>query len=62
MQFCLIVNDLHRMFVEKSKSLNMQQYQNHRFFSHIFDIRQRDFIQIRIIFIFHRKNSINQNE
>ena len=60
-RFCLIVNDLYRMFVEKSKFLNLQQHQNYRFFSHIFDIRQRNLIQIRIIFIFHRRNSINQN-
>ena len=60
-QFCLTVNDLHRMFAEKSKPLNLQQHQNHRSSSHILSIRQRDLIQTRIISTSHRKNSTNQN-
>ena len=60
-QFCLTVDDLHRMFAEKSKPLDLQQHQNLRSSLHIFDIRQRDFIQIRITFTSHRRNSINQN-
>ena len=33
----LIVNDLHRMFLEKSKSIDLQQHQMRSFFSRNFD-------------------------
>ena len=51
-KFYLTVDDLFRMFVEKSKSIDLQQHQNYQFFSRIFDISKRDFMQMRIIFYF----------
>ena len=36
-EFHLIVNDLHRMFFEKSKSMNLQQHQLRSFFLRNFD-------------------------
>ena len=48
----LTIDDLFRMFVEKSKSINLQQHQKHQFFSRIFDISKRNFTQMRIIFYF----------
>ena len=36
-EFHLIVNNLHRMFFEKSKSINLQQHQMRSFFSRSFD-------------------------
>ena len=41
-KFYLIVNDLSRMFVEKSKSFDLQQHQNRCRFSQNFDFRQFD--------------------
>ena len=38
----LIVNDLSRMFVEKFRSFDLQQHQNHCRFSQNFDFRQLD--------------------
>ena len=37
-----IVNDLRRMFHEKSKSFDLRQHHNRRFFSQSFDLRQFD--------------------
>ena len=51
-KFYLTIDDLFRMFVEKSKSINLQQHQNHQFFSRIFDISKRNFMQTRIIVYF----------
>ena len=50
--FYLTINDLFRMFVEKSKSIDLRQHENHQFFSRIFDISKRNFMQMRIIFYF----------
>ena len=41
-KFYLIVNDLNRMFVENSKSFDLRQHHNRRFFSQNFDFRQLD--------------------
>ena len=51
-KFYLTINDLFRIFVEKFKSINLRQHQNHQFFSRIFDISKRNFMQMRIIFYF----------
>ena len=48
----LTMNDLFRRFVEKFKSISLQQHQKHQFFSRIFDISKRDFMQARIIVYF----------
>ena len=42
-KFYLIVNDLHRMFDEKSKSCDLKQHHNRHFFSQNSDIRQFHF-------------------
>ena len=51
-KFYLTINDLFRMFVEKFKSIDLQQHQNHQFSQRIFDISKRDFMQMRIISYF----------
>ena len=48
----LTIDDLFRMFVEKSKSIDLQQHQKHQFSSRIFDTSKRDLMQMRIIFYF----------
>ena len=42
-KFYLIVNDLSRMFAEKSRSFDLQQHHNRRFSSQNFDVRQHRF-------------------
>ena len=39
-EFYFILNDLNRMFYEKSKSFDLRQHHNRRFFSQNFDFRQ----------------------
>ena len=49
-EFYFIVNDLSRMFHEKSKSFNLRQHHNRCFFSQSFDIRQFHFSSSSIKF------------
>ena len=64
----LTIDDLIRMFVEKSKSVDLSQHQNHRSFSRSFDVRQSwssSTYQSRIIAYFlsavNQKTSITQS-
>ena len=56
-KFYLIVNDLFRMFVEKSNSFDLQRHQMRSFFSRDFDkcnfANKCDFVQNRITSYFH---------
>ena len=56
-KFYFIVNDLIRMFVEKSNSFDLQRHQMRSFFSRDFDkcslANKYDFIQSRITSYFH---------
>ena len=47
-KFYLTMNDLFRMFVEKFKSIDLQQHQKHQFSLRNFDISKRDLMQMRI--------------
>ena len=68
-KFYFTIHDLHRMFVEKSRSFDLRQHQNRRSFSQSFESRQFDrsnsFYQFRIIAYFlsavNQKTSISQS-
>ena len=51
-KFYLTIDDLFRMFVEKFKSIDLQQHQKHQFSSRVFDTSKRDLMKMRIIFYF----------
>ena len=60
-KFYLIMNDLHRMFHEKSESFSLRQHHNRRFSQQNFDIRQyfsikSHFIIDDLIRMFHEKS------
>ena len=61
-RFSIIENDLHRMFFEKSKSMNLQQHQMRACFSRNFDKcnfeNNNRFIQIRITSYFNANDFI----